>query len=361
MKSAALVSAVAIWGAFAAPSAAQSAAEGDWILDARLRYESVSQDGLADADALTLRTRIGYETPLWRGWRVLVEAEGVAHLNDDFNDTVNGNTAFAVVADPEALEVNRLQLSWTGEEGRRLVAGRQRIVLNNARFLGNVGFRQNEQTFDALRLQARPFANAALTYIYLDRVHRVFGDDSSQGEWMSDSHIAQIDLDLPVGRLNVYALLLDFENAPAQSSQTYGARWSHEWEAGAFRPRVTLEAAQQSDYRGNTADFDLGYQHAEFTLRRGQWSATFGGERLEGDDARGFSTPLATLHAFQGWAAHDFSNDGGATDFGSEFNASARFALNERVSVELKAASFSGDDPRFVDRDKFWFSLEYRL
>lgn len=397
MRSAAFVSALAVCGALATPALAQSLAEGDWIVDARLRYESVSQDGLADAEALTFRTRLGYETPQWRGWRALAEIEGVAQLNDDFNDTVNGNTAFAIVADPEALEINRLQLTWTGDEGRRLVAGRQRIILNNARFVGNVGFRQNEQTFDALRLEARPFANTALTYIYVDRVHRIFGDDSPQGEWNSDSHIAQIDLDLPVGRLNFYALLLDFDNAAAQSSQTYGARWSHEWEAGEFRPRVTLEAAQQSDYRGNPADFDLGYQHAEFALRRGQWSAMLGGERLEGDDARGFSTPLATLHAFQGWTdvflttppdgirdlyagvaystrpwpaerpvtlsltAHDFSDDGGATDFGSEFNASARFALNERVSLELKAAAFDGDDPRFADRDKFWFSLEYRL
>ncbi len=397
MRSAAFVSAFAICGALATPALAQNVAEGDWIIDARLRYESVSQDGLADADALTFRTRLGYETPLWRGWRALAEIEGVAQLNDDFNDTVNGNTAFAIVADPEALEINRLQLAWTGDEGRRLVAGRQRIILNNARFVGNVGFRQNEQTFDALRLEARPFAHAALTYIYVDRVHRIFGDDSPQGEWNSDSHVAQIDLDLPVGRLSVYALWLDFDNAAAQSSQTYGARWGHEWEAGEFRPRVTLEAAQQSDYRGSTADFDLGYQHAEFALRRGQWSAMLGGERLEGDDARGFSTPLATLHAFQGWAdaflttppdgvrdlyagvaystrpwpaerpvtlslaAHDFSDDDGATDFGSEVNASARFALNERVSLELKAASFNGDDPRFADRDKFWFSLEYRL
>lgn len=397
MRSAALVSALVICGALVTPAAAQTAADGDWILDARLRYEAVAQDGFADADALTFRARLGYETPVWRGWRALGEIEGVVHLNDDFNDTVNGNARFAVVADPEALEVNRLQLSWTEEEGRRLVAGRQRIVLNNARFLGNVGFRQNEQTFDALRLETRAAANATLTYIYLDGVHRIFGDDSAQGEWTSDSHVAQIDLDLPVGRLGGYALLLDFNNAPAQSSQTYGVRWSHEWEAGAFRPRVTLEAAAQSDYRGNTAGFDLGYQHAELALRRGQWSATFGGERLEGDNARGFSTPLATLHAFQGWAdiflatppdgvrdlyagvsfstrpwladrpvvlslvAHDFTDDGGGGDFGSEFDASARFALNERVSLELKAAAFEGEDPRFADRDKFWFALEYRF
>lgn len=384
---------VALLGAPAAN--AQNA--GDWIFDARLRYESVTQDGLRDADAVTLRARLGYETSAWRGWRALGEIEGVTQLTDDFNDTVNGAAAYAVVADPETFELNRLQLAWTGEEGRRAILGRQRIILNNARFVGNVGFRQNEQTFDALRLEARAHPNVSITYLYLDRVRRVFGDDSPQGEWDSDSHVVQADVALPFGRLSAYALLLDFQDAPAQSSQTYGARWSHEWEAAEFHPRLTLEAATQSEYRGNSTGFDLGYQHAELAVRRDRWTIALGGERLEGDDTRGFSTPLATLHAFQGWAdvflatpadgirdlyasvsystppwpaqqpviftmrAHDFTDDSGGGEFGAEFDASARFVLNERVSVEAKAATFDGDDPRFADRTKFWLALEYRL
>lgn len=377
---------------------AQTAAtEGDWILDTRLRYESVSQDGLEDADALTLRARLGYETPAWRGFRALAELEGVAQFTDDFNDTVNGHTAYAIVPDPEAFELNRLQLAWSGAEGRSVVLGRQRIVLGNARFVGNVGFRQNEQTFDALRASFRPFEQTTLTYIYVDRVRRIFGDDSPQGEWDSDSHIVQAEMATPAGRLTAYGLLLDFQDAPAQSSQTYGLRWQNEWEVGAYKPRLTLEVAQQRDYGDNTANFDLGYQHAEFGLRRGPWGVTAGGERLEGDDARGFSTPLATLHAFQGWTDvflttppdgvrdlyagasysatpwsdtqpltfavtyHDFADDGGATDFGSEWDASARFTINEHVSIEAKTALFEGEDARFADRNKFWLALEYRL
>jgi hypothetical protein len=389
----------ALGALISAPMAhAQSAPnEGDWIFDSRLRYESVEQDGLEDADAFTWRARVGYETPAWRGWRALAEVEGVAQLNDEFNDTVNGHTAYAVIADPEAFELNRLQLAWSGEHGRRAVIGRQRIVLNNARFVGNVGFRQNEQTFDAVRLEARPFERVAFTYLYLDRVRRIFGDDSPQGEWESDSHVLQADVTLPWGKASLYGLALDFQNAPAQSSQTYGARWSHEWEAGAFRPRITLEAAAQSDYRGNTTGFDLGYQHAEFALKRDRWTVTAGGERLDGDGTRGFATPLATLHAFQGWAdvflttppdgvtdlyagfsyntrlwpaaqpvtfslvAHDFSDDGADGELGSELDGLVRVTLNEHASLEAKAAYFDGDDPRFADRTKFWLAFEYRL
>ncbi|MGD9965758.1 MAG: hypothetical protein AB7T59_04510 [Hyphomonadaceae bacterium] len=395
----AAIAVTAIAAMLAAPGAyAQTAANtGDIIVDARLRYEGVSQDGLQDADALTFRTRLGYETAPWRGFRLLGEVEGVAQLRDDFNDTVNGRTLYATVADPEAFELNRLQVSWSGAAGRRAVLGRQRIILNNARFIGNVGFRQNEQTFDALRLEARPFQHAAFTYIYMDNVRRVFGDDSPQGEWDSDSHVLQGDVDLPWGKANIYGLWLDFRNdAPAQSNQTYGVRWSNEWALGEVRPRLTLEAATQSEYGSNPANFDLGYQHAELSVRRDRWTAAVAGERLEGDGARGFATPLATLHAFQGWGdvflatpadgvrdlnasvsystrpwlaeqpvtftvrAHDFADGDGDVEFGSEVDASVRFALSEHVSVEAKAAAFEGEDPRFADRTKFWFAVEYR-
>jgi hypothetical protein len=387
----------AIGAVLGAPLAQAQAPMGDWILDTRLRYEGVSQDGLEDADALTFRARIGYETPAWRGFRALAELEGVAQFTEDFNDTVNGRTAYAVVPDPEAFELNRLQISWAGAEGRSAILGRQRIVLGNARFVGNVGFRQNEQTFDALRLSFRPFEQTTLSYIYVDRVRRIFGDDSPQGEWESDSHVAQAEVGLPLGRVTAYGLLLDFHNAAEQSSQTYGLRWQHEWEAGDYRPRAALEAARQSDYRGNSAAFDLGYQHAEFGVGHGRWSAVVGGERLEGNGVRGFATPLATLHAFQGWADvflttppdgvrdlylgvshsttpwpaaqpavlvltyHDFADDRGNASFGDELDASARFSINARTSLEAKAAFFDGEDPRFADRNKFWLAIEYRL
>lgn len=383
---------------FCAPALAQNTTDaGHWILDTRLRYESVSQDPLADADALTLRARLGYETAVYSGFRGLIEAEGVAHLNDDFNDGVNGHTAHALVADPEALELNRLQLAWSGAHGAKATIGRQRIILNNARFLGNAGFRQNEQTFDALRLEAHPLEHLGLTYIYLDNILRTLGNRSSQYRWQSDSHVLEADLDGAFGKLSGYALLLDFANAAPQSSQTYGARWQKDWTLGTHSVRLTLEAAAQSNYGNAPTHFDLGYQLAEVSIRHGQWSATLGGERLEGNGVRGFSTPLATLHAFQGWAdvfvntppdgvrdlyltgtyntrpwpaaqpvaltlsAHSFADDSGARDFGSEIDASARFTLTPHASLEVAAASFNGDDPRIADRNKLWLSLEYRL
>jgi len=406
MRNAALVLAAALIAPAAAaaqpaappsPIVATPSVPGAILFDSRLRYESVRQDGLDDANAVTARLRLGWRSPTVSGFTFLVEGEAVQAVVDDFNDTIHGPATRAVVADPDAMELNRLQVSWTGLPDTEVVLGRQRIVLGNARFVGNVGFRQNEQTFDAVRVTTTAFEPFSLTYAYIDRVHRVFGDDSPVGEWRSDSHLFNAETPTPMGRLTLYGYWLDFETAPSQSSATLGARlagshtvaegWSAAW---------TVEFARQSDYGSNPAQFELDYSLLSGGLTQGPASLTVARERLDGDGARSFQTPLATLHAFQGWADvflttpargltddsitasytwgeppvgrqvvfvaawRDFTDSDGDLDFGQEFDASARMTINERWALEAKVALYDGAGP-FADRDKAWMALEYRF
>jgi hypothetical protein len=383
--------------ALSAPGLAHAAeGQGDWIVDARLRYEFVDQTGFAEeAGALTLRTRLGYETPAWKGFKALVEGENVTALSDRYNSTTNGQVAYPTVLDPETTELNRAQISWSGAKAN-VVVGRQRIVLGNARFVGNVGFRQNEQTFDAAKVAFKVNPTTTLTWIYVDRVHRILGDDSPQGEWDSDSHVIQLDSKTPIGQLTAYGYLLDFESAPLQSSATWGARLTGSRPLAAG-PSLTweVEYARQGDYGSNPVDFDLDYLALAAGLKVDSRYITLGLERLDGDGARGFGTPLATLHVFQGWAdvflatpargvkdinlragmtvplrghklklaaaVHDFSDADGGLDYGSEIDASASLPLTPRLSFEVKAARFNGDLPAFVDRSKVWVTLELKL
>jgi hypothetical protein len=380
-----------------APGLAQAQAmiPGKIILDLRLRDESVDQDGLGkDAQALTLRTRLGYETPAWKGFKALIEGENVTALRDDYNSTVNGKTAYPVVADPEVTQLNRAQVSWTGAQGG-VVAGRQRIILGNARFIGNAGFRQTEQTFDAVRADLKPTADLSLTYVYLDKVHRVFTERSAQGAWRSDSHLLTADWKTAVGQVTGYGYLLDFANAPTQSSATWGLRFSG---SRSLRPGLALtyeaEAARQADYRNSSTSFDLAYVDLGVGLRAGPRWATLAVERLDGDGRRGFQTPLATLFAYQGWAdvflstpasgvrdaslsggmtvpwpreasplklqavAHDFTDDDGSRRLGRELDLLAALPINKLLSTELRAAFFDGAQPGFADRHKIWLTLE---
>src|SRR5262245_20836211 len=164
--------------------------EAKYIFDSRLRMEQVDQDPLPeDADALTLRLRLGFETGKAWNTSLLLEGEAVTPLIDDYRPDPSSprKAPFPVVADPEAYEINRFQLTNTSLPGTTLTLGRQRIGLDDQRFVGAVAWRQNEQTFDAFRVVNRSVANLVLDATYLNRVNRVFGDDSRQGDYKGDS------------------------------------------------------------------------------------------------------------------------------------------------------------------------------
>ncbi|HEV7716805.1 MAG TPA: hypothetical protein VGO53_14505, partial [Steroidobacteraceae bacterium] len=141
----------AAWAALAALSTSEVCADGAEplfsalraskpLVDVRLRSERVDQDGLAeDADAITVRARLGLETG--KAWKtsLIAEAELLWPLESDYNSTTNGHTAFPVVNDPESYEINRLQLANTSIPGTTIIAGRQRVVLDDERFVSRVG------------------------------------------------------------------------------------------------------------------------------------------------------------------------------------------------------------------------------
>ncbi|MDO8902333.1 MAG: hypothetical protein Q7V15_13380 [Phenylobacterium sp.] len=379
------------------PGIAHASEAPTLILESRLRQESVDQSGLNNsASALTLRTRLGFETAPWKGARFLIEGENIVALSDEYNSTTNGKLTYPIVPDPETTELNRLQVAWSGDRAAAAV-GRQRIILGSARFVGNVGFRQNEQTFDAARLDFKPIPDLALTYVYVDRVQRIFGDDHPQGDWRSDSHLAQADWKPAWGQVTLHGEWLDFANAPAQSSATLGMALRMERSLSPDGLKGSLEAAyaRQADYGGNPADFDLDYAALTLGLRQKDIWASIGVERLDGDGRRGFATPLATLHAFQGWAdvflttppdgvqdlnakvgatlkptgfppirlsaaAHRFTTPEGGADYGTELDLVASAQLTKHLAFETKLAWFEGDRPGYGDRTKIWVSLDYR-
>jgi len=381
----------------AAPAVATAAETipGTFILDMRLRDETVDQDGFSkSAQALTLRTRLGYETPAWLGFKALIEGENVVALDDAYNSTTNGKVLYPIVGDPEVTQLNRAQVSWTGAQGD-VIVGRQRIILGNARFVGNAGFRQTEQTFDAIKADFQPAKDLTLTYAYLDKVHRIFTERSPQGAWNSDSHLAQATWKTSAGQLTGYGYLLDFTNAPTQSNATWGLRFAG---SHPLRPGLSVtyeaEATRQTDYRNSPTRFDLGYLDLVAGLKGSANWVSVGFERLDGDGRRGFQTPLATLFAYQGWAdvflttppagvrdlnlnfgttlklgpknqpvklqaaAHDFADDDGSRRYGREVDLLAATPLNKVLSAELRAAFFDGGRPGFADRQKIWLTLE---
>ena len=212
-----------------------------------------------------------------------------------------------VVADPEYTEVNQSYLQFKSGSFTGLL-GRQRITLDNQRFVGNVGWRQNEQTYDAVTLKSSALAKTQLHYSYISNVNRITGPDegSQPANYHGATHAFNGKVDLGAfGAMRGFAYLLDFENAPALSSSTYGAALGGNLQGlGRHEAQLARLLRQPSDYADNLNDYSADYYLLEGGATFGKFGLKAGYEVLGGDDQpnHAFQTPLATLHAFQGWA-----------------------------------------------------------
>src|SRR5690606_36416455 len=136
-----------------------------------------------------------------------------------------------------------------------------RILLDQQGFIGNFGWRQNEQTFDAILVQAHDGENSRFTYGYIDRVARVFGKDHPAGRFDSSSHIANASTELPLGGAGGYAYLLRFDNAPASSGDTFGLWFRPSVSSATTRLSASIESAWQVDNSASTPGADFGHYY----------------------------------------------------------------------------------------------------
>lgn len=369
------------------------------IIDVRLRYENVEQAGIArEADATTIRARLGVETGKAWNTSFLGEGELLAPITTNYNDTVNGKTQYPGVPDPRNYEVNRLQVANTSITQTTITLGRQRINLDDQRFVGAAGWRQNEQTFDALRVVNKGINNLTVDITYFNQVNRVFGKDSTAGRYRGDNFLSNVAYQTPFGKFTGFGYFLKFDRsglvaATNDSNATYGVRYNGEKPISKIKLAYVASYARQRDYGYNALSFDNDYYMGEVTGTFRQFNAGVGIEVLGGDGVKGFTTPLATLHKFQGWADkflttpvngiddryvnagwlkkgvgpldtlsatasyHDYRSARLNQKYGSEVNLLFQ-AKYRRFTGMLKYADYSADG-LFTDTKKIWAQIEY--
>ncbi len=386
----------------AAPIAqAQSAASGlremvtngTTSLRVRYRLEHVDQ---ADFDERALAsTALGRWT--WNSarsdaWSFGLEADYVFWAGiEDFNSTTNGKTQFPIIADPEGGDLNQAFLKYA-VDGLTVTAGRQRINLGSQRFVGGAAFRQNEQTFDALRVQWFR-GDATLDYSYVNNINRIFGpgDGLQPGDWYGDTHLLRGSLQSAPGQeVAAFAYLLDLsnDNGPPNSNASYGISYRGEFDLAT----VNVTLSRQSEWADNPVTYNapLYTFRGDFPLG-GETVLTLGYELLGSDDGRrAVRTPLGTIHARQGWTDkfliappdgvrdlwfsvagnlggarlmgvyHDFTAHQGGRSYGSEIGFDVTYTLPNRVGLEFKFARYDADGYD-TDTTKVWFMVGYSL
>ncbi len=387
----------------ATPATAQSVTLKP-LIDARLRYEQVEQDGLPlDAEAVTLRVRAGVQAshgPL----TAIVEAQGNLAIVDDRFDGLSGSAARPLIADPENVAIHRAQLALKLPVVT-LTAGRQRITLDDERFVGAVGFRQNGQSFDAVRAEATPVKGVKADLSYAWSVRTIWGIDGTGARQRAvggDNVFANLSWVSPIGTLTGFGYWVDQDEAAVQgfrlSSRTFGVGLAGMRTLGKAKLAYQLSHARQSDMGRNPTDYAAAYWLADVSVDLNGPKLGIGYEVLGADTGvalTSFQTPLGTNFKFQGWADkylatppdgvrdlylsagwgwkaigpakgvtlqaawHRFESDRLTRHYGDELNLLASARLG-KTTASVRYADYRADGFA-TDTRKFWLQLDWTL
>ena len=403
-------------------------AQGRPVIDLRTRFETVSDSSKTlDGNGETIRARLGYDTGYWNNFQLGFDFDQIWTVGGaTYNSTRNGKTPYPTIADPSMTALNRLTLTYASDFDTKITIGRQRLLIGNQRFVGNAGWRQHEQTFDSLSAVNTSIEDLTFTYAYLYRVNRIGGPAipvpstttaAATGQanyFKSDSHVMDaVYIGVDNLRLEGYAFLLDlsapgFATIAAQqtatsrlSTATYGGRADYNFPiASDISAKLTGEFAHQTGYAKNPLSISLNYWLGEASASYAGLTGLVGYEVLEGNGTIGFATPLATLHAFNGWADmflttptnglkdfylkaayvipadfiemrsltgtvmyHDFTTDNLSAGIGSEWDASLELAIDGNASLLAKYADYRGAGVAFggfPDKSIFWLQAAYK-
>ena len=355
--------------------------------DFRLRLEDVDT-AVNDATAMTLRSRLSYTTNSYNQLSATIEVEDVRSVlgvNSYSVPQTGFNTGqHAAIPDSEVTELDQAYIQYK-DSFLTAKLGRQVLTLDDHRFVGHVGWRQDRQTFDAARLQMSPAEGLDLDMAYIYKRNRIFAEALDA---QAEDLLLNLSYNSPVGKLKAYAYLLDDETLNRQSD-TYGIHLSgkRDTETASVFYNAAF-ATQQATQAG--VEYDPDYLLLEGGVAIADMDIKFAYEVLGSDNGQAsFTTPLATLHKFNGWADvfvastftatawplvlvdtsvsrgskmagvkwsavfHTYDSDQGSVDYGSELDLIASIKFNKHYSGGIKYASYNADNFS-VDTDKFW-------
>ena len=362
------------------------------------RYESVESPNhtRGQAKAMTLGTRLGYETGAYHDFAANVQVQGV-WSNKQFDDNQangNNNTGLNKVNDPAGVGVNSAHLVYRGIADTTIRQGRQIIRYDDDRWVGNVDWRQNWQSFDASSITNKSIADTTIQAAYVTNVNRPSGDGAAQsnsnGISSGNAHMKSTLLNINNKSLSfadivAYSYRLDYTN-PAQAAASNGAPNTfgstdtsglklakNGIDVAGYKLGWVAEMANQKNFKLNTASYNARYTNINANVGGSLGNIKIGQEVLGSDNSRSVQTPLSTLFAFNGWADmflvtpttglkdsyvklrsdamgivygadyHQFKSDSSSTNLGREVDLIAEKSLDKNFAVGARAARYKAD------------------
>ncbi len=353
-----------------------------------LRYRFEQDDSKHPAkdhgDASTIRMRLGYLTPEYYGFQAYAEYE----MNQDFgantyNSARNGKVGYETIVDPQEHELNQFWLSYKGLADTEIKVGRQQIKIDNDRFIGNVGWRQLEMTYDSVLITNKSLENTTVKIGYINQAQTVHSFVQAM-----QTPFVNIAYDFKgYGKLTGYSYFIDNNENHSKSNQTFGFSFDGGTQVDDnIKAVYRLEYALQKDYEQNKNQYEVDYYHVMGGANIYGVTVKAGMEQLGGiGTQRAFQTPLATGHAFNGWSDqflgtpadglrdvytsvsgkfmgvklmgvyHYFSDDTSSSDYGDEWDFLVVKKFGKHYSLLAKYAYFNAKDGgNKLDTQNFW-------
>ncbi|MDF7809302.1 alginate export family protein [Pontiellaceae bacterium B12219] len=245
-------------------------------------YDNLSDNGLKAANALLTRTRVTYATDNEEGFNLMLQAQYVGPLNDTYGPE---NPNYDPIPDPEAFRFQQAYLAYSGYDSIGKI-GAQEIILDNARFIGNVDWRFNAQSFNAGLLQNKSIENLTLLYAYADSINATNGEVNHDRQYNMFHGTYQLN---EANQASAFVYLQENDNSA--NINTAGLRFWGQHDAVSYD---AMAALQRDAYYGFLTG---GYDFETFGIE-------LGAEYISGgNDSRDrFQTLNGTAHAFNGWA-----------------------------------------------------------
>ncbi len=400
----------------------------------RARYERVdmSNNNAKNANAYTNRLAVGVGADIaGQDWvSVYAQMTNVSSISDHYGYAGNPR-GYDIVNDGKQTRLTQAYVDLKYAD-TLLRVGRQAVNLDNLRFVGSVDWRQMPQTFDAIALVNSSIKNLGLLAAYLSQVNRVDTDDGiptldtsslvlhASYQIIPELNITAYDYMIGAGTaatelgahklpgrgigFDTYGIFLDGKTKLSEdTSIRYRAEYARQKD-----PSMKLDSAYGKSYnvKADYYDLELGVDVKGF-LACAQYEVL--GADTKNGKAWSFQTPLATLHAHNGWADvfggvmgtplegledlnvslgyksdafglfkvtyHDFSSNKKSLDYGHEVDAMYTRAIPgvNGLTGMLKYANFKKDSGLTKATDfglnglgknsvqKFWAMLDYKF
>ncbi|WP_304546161.1 hypothetical protein [Sulfurimonas microaerophilic] len=307
-----MVSAVALYSLMGSYSVA-SAADGvnvfsDLKLDGEIRpryeYAEVKDNGKDAANAYTARTKLTINAKLFDvdGLSTNIGVISVNNFGSDkYNSTANGETQYDVIKDPQKAMISNADINY--KIGKTtLHAGRSQVNLDNQRFIGTVGWRQFERSYDTLYVSDNSVKNLSVLAAWVYGLQGVgAGDtDDTNSVLLNASYTVMPEL-----KITAYDYMI------AELGDIYGLALTGDVATNGVKLNYRAEYAIQNDATmningGAKAKADASYYNLDFGVNISGILAGVNYEFLSGttgsDGKTAFNPSLGTNHKFNGWA-----------------------------------------------------------